>query len=201
MENPVIIEDDVLFSLSANNLPDCDYDANLSLTVTGVTLPSAVNLFISDTNYDTIFTENNLYVPISINPELDSGFYHVTIEEIGDNGPCIQSDTVLITPLIAGINDCKPKIFAPNAFSPNGNSQNENFFVYPNLFIDQFEIFIYTRWGEQIYHSNDKNFIWDGTYNDKIMGPATYAYVIKYTNAEKPDLGIQTQYGSISLIR
>ena len=26
------------------------------------------------------------------------------------------------------------------------------------------------------------------------MGPATYAYVIKYTNAEKPDLGIQTQY-------
>ena len=55
------------------------------------------------------------------------------------------------------------KISAPNAFSPNGNSQNENFFVYPNLFIDHFEIFIYTRWGEQIYYSNDKNFIWDGT--------------------------------------
>ena len=105
----------------------------MSLTVSGVTLPSAVNVFISDTNYDTIYTENNLYVPISITPELDSGFYYVTVEEIGDNGPCIQSDTVLITPLIAGINDCKPKIFAPNAFSPNGNSQNENFFVYPNF--------------------------------------------------------------------
>ena len=201
LENPVIIEDDVLFSISANNLPDCNIDANLSLTVSGVTLPSAVNVFISDTNYDTIYTENNLFVPISITPELDSGFYYVTIEEISDNGPCIQSDTVLITPLVAGINDCKPKIFAPNAFSPNGNGQNENFFVYPNLFIDQFEIFIYTRWGEQIYYSNDKNFIWDGTYNDKIIGPATYAYVIKYTNIEKPDLGIQTQYGSISLIR
>ena len=60
MENPIIIEDDVLFSLSANNLPDCDIDANLSLTVSGVTLPSAVNVLKSDTNYDTINTENNL---------------------------------------------------------------------------------------------------------------------------------------------
>ena len=30
------------------------------------------------------------------------------------------------------------------------------------------------------------------------MGPATYAYVIKYTHIEEPNLGIQTQYGSIS---
>ncbi len=201
LENPVIIEDDAPFSLSANNLPDCDIDANLSLTVSGVALPSAVNIYISDLNYDTVYAENNLYVPLSITPELDSGFYYVTVEEIGDSGPCVQSDTVLITPLIAGINDCQPEIFAPNAFSPNGNSQNENFFVYPNLFIDQFEIFIYTRWGEQIYYSNDKNFSWDGTYNDQIMGPATYAYVIKYTHIEKPDLGVQTQYGSISLIK
>jgi gliding motility-associated-like protein len=201
IENPIIIEDDAPFSLSANNLPDCDIDANLSLTVSGVVLPSAVNIYISDVNYDTVYTENNLYVPLSLTPELDSGFYYVTVEEIGDSGPCVQSDTVLITPLIAGINDCQPEIFAPNAFSPNGNSQNENFFVYPNLFVDQFEIFIYTRWGEQIYYSNDKNFSWDGTYNDQIMGPATYAYVIKYTHVEKPTLGIQTQYGSISLIK
>ena len=201
LENPVIIEDDAPFSLSANNLPDCDIDANLSLTVSGVALPSAVNIYISDLSYDTVYAENNLYVPISITPELDSGFYYVTVEEIGDSGPCTQSDTVLITPLIAGINDCQTEIFAPNAFSPNGNSQNENFFVYPNLFVDQFEIFIYTRWGEQIYYSNDKNFSWDGTYNGQIMGPATYAYVIKYTHIEKPDLGIQTQYGSISLIK
>ena len=41
LENPIIIEDDVLFSLSANNLPDCDIDANLSLTVSGVTLLSS----------------------------------------------------------------------------------------------------------------------------------------------------------------
>ena len=47
----------------------------------------------------------------------------------------------------------------------------------------------------------DKNFSWDGTYNDQIMGPATYSYVIKFTHIEKPNLGIQTQYGSISLIR
>ena len=200
-ENPVIIEDDTPFSLSANNLPDCDINTNLSLTISGAALPSAVNVFIIDINYDTVYTDNNLYVPISITPELDSGFYYVTVEEIGDNGPCVQSDTVLITPLIAGTNDCQPEIFAPNAFSPNGNSQNENFFVYPNLFVDEFEIFIYTRWGEQIYYSNNKNFTWDGTYNGQIMGPATYAYVIKYTHKEKPDLGIQTQYGSISLIK
>ena len=85
LENPVIIEDDAPFSLSANNLPDCDIDANLSLTVSGVALPSAVNIYISDLNYDTVYAENNLYVPLSITPELDSGFYYVTVEEIGDS--------------------------------------------------------------------------------------------------------------------
>jgi gliding motility-associated-like protein len=201
VEDPVLIEDDASFSLSATNLPECEIDANLRLTISGVALPSSVNLYITDIYSDTIYTEQNVYVPLSITPNLDSGFYYVLVEEIGGNGPCIQSDSVLITPLIPGIDDCQPQIFAPNAFSPNGNSQNENFFVYSNLFIDQFEVYIYTRWGQQVYYANDKDFKWDGSFNGKVLGPATYAYIIKFTNIEKPEDGIYTQYGSVTLIK
>ena len=71
-------------------IPECEIDANLRLTISGVALPSSVNLYITDIYSDTIYTEQNVYVPLSITPNLDSGFYYVLVEEIGGNGPCIK---------------------------------------------------------------------------------------------------------------
>ncbi|MEP0987801.1 PKD domain-containing protein [Ekhidna sp.] len=99
------------------------------------------------------------------------------------------------------VEDCRPVIFAPNAFSPNGNGVNDEFFVFPNDYVEEFEILIYTRWGELVFTSNNQDFRWNGIYRGALLPPSTYAYIIKFSSSLAPDLGTIEQYGSITLIR
>ncbi len=120
-----------------------------------------------------------------------AGTYEVTIY----NGFTCITDRVEV------VEDCRPVIFAPNAFSPNGNGVNDEFFVFPNDYVDQFQIMIYTRWGELVYTSNNQDFRWNGVYKGSVLPPGTYAYILKFSSALAPDLGTIEQYGSVTLIR
>ena len=106
-----------------------------------------------------------------------------------------------ITDQVQVVEDCRPVILAPNAFSPNGNGVNETFFVIPNDAVESFEILIYTRWGELVYRSLSIDFQWNGVYQGKLLPPGTYAYVMKFSSSVDPDLGTIEQFGSITLVR
>ncbi len=197
--DPITIEDDVPFEVSATNLPECLIDVNLSIAVTGLTLPDIVNVYITDLIGDTLVTENNITVPVTRFPRLDSGFYFVNVEDVSNN--CTVADTVLIDPYLPGVTDCIPEIIAPNAFSPNGNGFNEEFFIFPNAFVDRFEIFIYSRWGELVFYSDEQTFRWDGVFNGKDLPPGTFAYIMKFTSREEPELGILVQHGAVTIVK
>ena len=47
-------------------------------------------------------------------------------------------------------------IYAPNAFSPDGDGVNDYFQIYGQGFTD-YEIEIYNRWGQNIFESYDPN--------------------------------------------
>ena len=98
------------------------------------------------------------------------------------------------------VEDCIPRLSAPNAFSPNGNAQNETFSVF-TTFVTEFEIFIYNRWGELVYHSTDKNFQWDGSFGGKPAPIGTYAYVIRFKSEFDRTNRTLEQRGGVSLIR
>jgi gliding motility-associated-like protein len=54
-------------------------------------------------------------------------------------------------------------IYVPNAFTPNGDGKNETFFpVCIGMDPDQFEMWIFDRWGNMIYYTDDLNKGWDG---------------------------------------
>jgi gliding motility-associated-like protein len=197
--DPISIEDDANFDVTATNLPSCNIDVNLGIAVTGLAVPERVNVYITNLLGDTVSSESEIFVPVRRFPLLDSGVYFVNVEDVLTN--CFRADTVLIDPYLPGVDDCTPKIIAPNAFSPNGNGFNEEFFIYPSPFIDEFEVFIYTRWGELIFYSTDENFRWDGTFNGQELGPGTFAYIMQFTSREEPGLGTLVQYGSITLIK
>ena len=101
--------------------------------------------------------------------------------------------------------DCKARINAPNAFSPNGDGINDSFLVFPVLVSDEdFHIFIFNRWGEMIFQSDQLDFEWNGGYDNDEGRPlpgGTYAYKIEFKSAAKPEEGIKEQRGGITLLR
>ncbi len=98
------------------------------------------------------------------------------------------------------IESCDPVIVAPNALIPTGTAPNNTFSVVPNEFVNNFEIFIYTRWGELIYHSDSLEFKWDGTTNGTPVPGGTYAYIMKFTSVTEPERGVFEQTGVVKVI-
>ncbi len=99
------------------------------------------------------------------------------------------------------IESCDPRIVAPTAFVPSGNAPNNVFSVVPNNFVDNFEIFIYSRWGELIYQSTSLEFQWNGVFNGEIVPLGTYPYIIRFTSRFEPQRGTFEQSGSITVVR
>ena len=103
------------------------------------------------------------------------------------------------------LNQCLPKLDAPNAFRPtSAQAANKEFRVFSYFITDDFQIFIYNRWGELIYESKDRNFRWNGGYNNNSGQPlpgGAYAYVIKYVSSFRPDQGVKEKHGGVALIR
>ena len=121
----------------------------------------------------------------------EPGTYEVTFS----NGSICRTARVVVT------DDCRPKVFAPNAFSPNGNGQNEDFFVFPNPYVTDFSIFIYNRWGELVYQSDNVDFRWNGNYNGTPLPVSTYAYVMRYRSNLDATNELFEQRGGITLVK
>lgn len=85
----------------------------------------------------------------------------------------------------------------PNAFSPNGDGNNDRIFVR-GFGIGKMTWRIYNRWGVQVYISNNPAEGWDGTYKGKLQPQEVYHYTlqIEFTNGDK-----LSKKGDITLLR
>ena len=70
-------------------------------------------------------------------------------------------------------------VYVPNTFTPDGNEFNNTFFA-STIKIKELTIWIYNRWGENVFKSNDVHFVWDGTYDGFLVPDGTYTYKIRY---------------------
>ncbi len=189
------LEDEGAFQMEAEAIDECARTSDIRVTVQDL-VGSRVDVTVRNDNGDVVFSElgrraSNIFIS-----DLDTGLYYVEVQQVVDPF-CIQNDTVQLDISIR----CYRTIFAPNAFTPNGDPLNNEFFVFPNQYIDQFQIFIYNRWGQIIYTSEDRNFRWSGDYNGIVSPPGTYAYKMVFTSTLEPEIGEIIQYGSITLIR
>jgi gliding motility-associated-like protein len=89
------------------------------------------------------------------------------------------------------------EIFIPNAFSPNGDSNNDLQCVLSNC-IESIDFAIYNRWGEKVFESSSPNVCWDGNYNGKPCNSGVYVYRLTCTLISKEFV---TKQGNINLIR
>jgi gliding motility-associated-like protein len=85
----------------------------------------------------------------------------------------------------------------PSAFSPNGDGNNDNLFVYGGPY-ETLEFKIYNNWGEVIFKTNDATIGWNGTYNGVEQPVGVYVWTVKATTT---DGGQHEISGDTSLIK
>jgi gliding motility-associated-like protein len=92
-------------------------------------------------------------------------------------------------------------LFIPNTFTPNDDGKNELFMPVVNgIDLSTFEMWIFDRWGNMIFYTDDLSKGWDGraNYGNDVAQQDTYVYKIKC----KDILDIKHQYiGHVNLIK
>jgi gliding motility-associated-like protein len=120
-----------------------------------------------------------------------SGTYSVIVSNAAG---CKRTDSITINILT----DCDDIQFA-NAFSPNGDYNNDFFGPLGNLFLVQNYTFsIFNRYGELVFKSDNPYQKWDGTYKGKTYGNTSFVWVATYVYRGKIK---KTQKGNVSLLR
>ena len=88
-------------------------------------------------------------------------------------------------------------LYIPNAFTPNGNGLNESFGPVGN-YIKVYDMYIFNRWGNMIYHTSDLTKPWDGTVSGNKMEEDTYVYLINVVDTRNQK---HNYLGRVTLLR
>lgn len=108
---------------------------------------------------------------------------------------CFRSDSVSIFFIDSKCED--PYIYVPNAFTPNGDGENDVLYVRGRNITDLY-FAIFNRWGEKVFETTDQTKGWDGNFRDRSSDPAVFDYYLKY----ECEGGVKYfQKGNVTLIR
>lgn len=189
--NGCIIEDSIFIAVSS--------------IADGTVVASASEILIPEGGTTTLIGEPNgliyLWSPIDgvTNPTMQTTTATVNSTTIytlfATDGICTKSDTVLVKTyaFICG----EPFIYIPNAFTPNGDKENDILYVRGQL-IEGMVFRVFDRWGEMVFESTDRTIGWDGTFRGKALDPDVYDYYLKATCIDGNESIIK---GNISLMK
>lgn len=94
----------------------------------------------------------------------------------------------------------KPLLHVPNAFTPNKDGYNDSWGI-KDVFVKDFHIRVYNRWGQKVFESNNKFEDWSGWFRDKDESKKfdnVFVYIIIYTGWDN-----STHYkkGTVTLLK
>lgn len=186
-------------------------DAIGCLLLTSVTVPDGNDLQL-ELGPDQYLTEGELadiFPQISVDSSSLVALDWQTVAELPCPG-CIEQRDIKLdesTQFFLSITDengCKTddlltifiskerNIYVPNAFSPNGDGDNDFFYIFSDNTVEKINSFIvFNRWGEsvfEVYNSfpNDPRWGWDGTYRGEPVNAAVYVWMaeVEFANGD-----------------
>ena len=113
---------------------------------------------------------------ISVNP-VQTSVYCATVTSAEG---CQVSDCIEIT--VTG----QSTLYFPNVFTPNGDGVNDVYFT-PAFNLLNYDLRIYNRWGELMFHTTDPEKGWDGSFQGKTATTGVYVYILKAKGADDID--------------
>lgn len=72
----------------------------------------------------------------------------------------------------------------PNLITPDSKSGSNRVFKVKYQSLVSYEMWVYNRWGIELFHSTDPSEGWDGTYNGSTVPTGAYYYVVKATGTD-----------------
>ena len=95
-------------------------------------------------------------------------------------------------------------VYIPNVFSPNGDGENDVFFIQAGPSVVEIKSFlVFNRWGESVFEINNvppnsESFGWNGTFRGEILNPGAFAY---FAEIEFIDGIVEIYKGDVVLLR
>ncbi len=122
----------------------------------------------------------------------DNGLYEYTImayESLVGNQQTSKSNTINLIQL--------PLLYAPNAYTDNGDGLNDVFKTVP-VFVKDYHLQIYNRWGERIFETYNKKEAFSGAYKSNEVQSDVYFYIVDFTGWDEKSY---TQKGNFTILR
>lgn len=188
VSSPIEVAVSGIFDVTTNSDEEIDLgnsvDVNTTITQLGSSAVGALSYV-----WSPVTALSNPAIPNPVATPTETIVYTLTVtSEVG----CTQSVSFQIT-----VNT--PFFNMPNAFTPNGDGENDHFKVLsaPNANYEILSFRVFNRWGELVYDSVNQTG-WDGTVNGSPATQDTYIYQVSIV---KPD-GVQEEFtGHVLLIR
>ena len=122
-------------------------------------------------NFDDPFNSDTSHSEVVLHQYSDTGHYYIALDVVNVHG-CHDYDTVLfsVTPDFT--------LYAPNTFSPNDDGTNDGFKLI-GIGIVEYELWIFDRWGEQIFYTVDQSIEWAGDYRSNGVTVPIGTYIWK----------------------
>ncbi len=177
----VIIYPDFTFSYDIKDIK-CTY---------GVLFEASSSLDgVVTTNYNWNFGDgSSSTAPVDTHFYAGSGNYDVSITVNTANG-CTDSYTRTLE------KSALAEVFVPNAFTPNGDRENDVLYVRGG--IDEMSFKIYDRWGELVFETEDQSIGWDGTYKGNPVDPGVFVYHLSTRCSDAEEV---FKKGNVTVIR
>jgi len=170
--------------------PDADFGVFSQNLIEGLPI-TFQNLTQNGYVYNWYFSNGGTSILINPSHVFESpGEYTVTLVATDAKG-CVDS----ITKPISIYEEFY--IYIPNSFFPDGDRYND-FFSGSFVGVKWIKMEIFNRWGESLFYTEDQDFQWDGTYNNKRVPDGTYTWKLTY----KPNRGIEEMMtGHVNVLR
>ncbi len=94
--------------------------------------------------------------------------------------------------------------YLPNSFNPASTQGNEIFKIITNVdAIPGLEFYVFDRWGQQIFETNDMDEGWDGKIKGEPAPAGVYVWMVNYEvfTDDSPDGKLETKKGTVTLVR
>ena len=168
-------------------------------------VPDDPNVFNRDVTFTNLSVDaerykwnfDNEFISLEENPSYtfrDTGLYEVVLVAFHETGcPDTMRRTLDIEPII--------DYFMPNAFTPNGDGENDEFKGKGYIEgLKDFEFSIWNRWGEQVFASDSPFNGWNGRKNNlgELAPQGVYVWEIRYIGPRGGDESIK---GHVTLLR